>query len=230
MRLAANGREALALTEAGDYDVLLLDIHMPELDGFQVVRAVRERERATGGGHLPVVALTARSRTEDRERCLAAGMDDFLPKPVRAADLWAAVERFAQDGRLRAADVPPAADPAPAGPELLDPRAVLAACGGDDAILGRIGRAFRDGLPGQLAAVRSALAEGDAARLREAAHRLCGVLGAFSTTAGGVASELEDAAEQGRLADAGPLVDRLGAMAEELLRLADGLTVESLRR
>ena len=82
VQLTNNGREALALAEQGAFDLLLLDIHMPELDGFQVVRAVREQEQSTEG-HLPVIALTARSRKEDRERCLAAGMDDFLTKPIR---------------------------------------------------------------------------------------------------------------------------------------------------
>src|SRR5215831_10757652 len=77
VRLANNGREALRLAKEGGFDLVLLDIHMPELDGFQVAGAVRERERTTGG-HLPIIALTARSRQEDRERCLAAGMDDFL--------------------------------------------------------------------------------------------------------------------------------------------------------
>src|SRR6266699_2438067 len=92
VRLANNGREALSLAEEGTFDLLLLDIHMPELDGFQVVQAIRERERSAGG-HLPVIALTARSRKEDRERCLAAGMDDYLAKPLRAADLFAAIDR-----------------------------------------------------------------------------------------------------------------------------------------
>jgi CheY-like chemotaxis protein len=69
-------------------------IHMPELDGFQVVQALREQERSTGG-HLPVIALTARSRKEDRQQCLAAGMDDYLSKPIRAADLLAAIYRIA---------------------------------------------------------------------------------------------------------------------------------------
>ncbi len=78
--MAVNGREALALLEREPFDLLLLDIHMPELDGFQVVGAIRERER-TAGGHLPVIALTARSRKEDRERCLRAGMDEYLAKP-----------------------------------------------------------------------------------------------------------------------------------------------------
>ncbi len=93
VRLATNGREALDLAGEGTFDVLLLDLHMPELDGFQVVGAIRERERATGG-HLPVIALTARSRKEDRERCLAAGMDDYLAKPIRAAELFAAIDRL----------------------------------------------------------------------------------------------------------------------------------------
>jgi CheY-like chemotaxis protein len=91
VRLPSSGREVLMLAQQGGFDLLLLDVHMPELDGFQVVRAVRERE-ATLGGHLPIIALTARSRREDRERCLAAGMDDFQTKPIRPADLLAAID------------------------------------------------------------------------------------------------------------------------------------------
>ncbi len=90
--MAVNSREALALLEREPFDLLLLDIHMPELDGFQVVGAIRERER-TAGGHLPVIALTARSRKEDRERCLQAGMDQCLTKPFTDVDLWAAMDR-----------------------------------------------------------------------------------------------------------------------------------------
>src|SRR5262249_22220579 len=188
VRLANNGREALALLEEGGFDLLLLDVHMPEMDGFQVIRALRERERAAGG-HLPVVALTARSRKEDRERCLAAGMDDFLAKPIQAADLWAAIDRAAGAG-------PPAERP---GPGLLAPRLPLAACGGDDGVLEKICRTFRARLPDHLKAVGEALRAGDAPRLREAAHKLAGMVAAFSTAAGGVASDLEDHAARGQL-------------------------------
>src|SRR5262249_28387759 len=127
VRLANNGREALRLAGEEAFDLLLLDVHMPELDGFQVAQAVRERER-TAGGRLPIIALTARARKEDRERCLAAGMDAFLAKPIQGADLWAAMERVV--------GVRPPADPP--GPGLLDPKVLLAACGGDAAILDRI--------------------------------------------------------------------------------------------
>ena len=97
VRVATDGREALDLVEEAAFDLLLLDLHMPELDGFQVVQAIRERERAAGG-HLPVIALTARARPEDRERCLAAGMDDYLSKPVRAAELFATIDRIVPAG------------------------------------------------------------------------------------------------------------------------------------
>jgi two-component system, sensor histidine kinase and response regulator len=218
VRLATDGRQALALAGEGGFDVLLLDVHMPELDGFQVARAVRARERATGG-HLPIIALTARARKEDREQCLAAGMDDFLAKPIQAADLWAAIDR-AGGGR------PPAAPP---GPGLLDPQVLLAACGGDAAILEKICQTFRARLPDHLRAVQSAVGDRDAPRLREAAHKLAGMVAAFSTAAGGVASELEDQAAQGQLEPARTLVARLETMAEELLRLIGSLSFDALR-
>jgi len=94
VRLAGNGREAVEMTAGQAFDLLILDLHMPELDGFQAIAAIRERERASGT-HLPAVALTARSRSEDRARCLAAGMDEFVTKPIDAALLWAAIDRAA---------------------------------------------------------------------------------------------------------------------------------------
>ena len=153
-RLATSGGEALALAEAEDFDLMLLDVHMPELDGFEVVRAVRDRERADGG-HLPIIALTARSTKEDRERCLAAGMDDYLPKPIRAADLWTAIDRIET------------ARP-PAERDLIDSRVLLAACGEDGVILEKLCGAMRVGLLDQVATVEEALDAGDAPRLREA--------------------------------------------------------------
>ena len=219
VRLATNGREALALAEEGRVDLLLLDVHMPELDGFQVVQALRERER-TAGGHLPVIALTARSRAEDRERCLAAGMDDFLTKPVRPAELLAAIDRLMRAPGGSPGFPPPGTRETEERRHLLDPVALLIACGDDADWLRGMCQDFQTYVPARLAEMGEALRDRDAPRLRVAAHMLCALLSAFSTAAGDVASDLEDHAAQGRLEEARPLLEQLEAMARELLGLA----------
>jgi two-component system sensor histidine kinase/response regulator len=230
--MAVNGREALALLEREPFDLLLLDIHMPELDGFQVVGAIRERER-TAGGHLPVIALTARSRKEDRERCLRAGMDECLTKPYSAADLWATMDRVLrkdEGGNMK--DVNEKTSPADSSSArgLIDPMVLLAACGGDPAMLRKMCRRLQSLVPEDLAAVQDAVHDQDALRLREAAHKLYGTLSAFSTVAGDQAADLEDLAARGLLQEALPVVEQLDQCATELARLAGGLTIETLRK
>ncbi len=216
---------------------------MPELDGFQVIQTIRECERSSGG-HLPVIALTARSRKEDRERCLAAGMDDFLAKPIQVPDLWAAIDRvMSKDEGGRRKDekekAPPSGSsfiPHPSSlgavlhpSSLLDARVLLAACGGDAVILEKICQAFCAGLPDQIKAIQDASRHANTVQLREAAHKLCGMVSAFSTVAGGVASNIEDLAAQGQLEKARPLVEKLETMAQELIQVVDGLSLETLR-
>jgi PAS domain S-box-containing protein len=216
--VASNGIDALSLATHGSYEIMLLDLHMPGLDGFGVIERLRARERATGG-HLPVVALTARSRTEDRDRCLASGMDDFLGKPVHAGALWAAVDRV----------TPLLVRAERAWPMLVDSQVLLAACGGEATILARIGIALRGHLPIELQRAADSLRASDAGALREAAHRIYGMVSAISTLAGSVASELEDQAALGELNKAVPLLDRLALMSEELLAVMGSLSVDELR-
>jgi CheY-like chemotaxis protein len=223
VRLASNGQEALALAGQGAFDLMLLDMHMPELDGIEVVRRIRERERVTRE-HLPVIALTARSRKEDRERCLAAGVDDFLTKPVSAADLLATIDRLVPAHGVSR----PAQTDAGEHIGLLDPVAVLTACGNDAEALRGMCRAFETYLPVRVAEVGDALRAQDAPRLREAAHKLSALLFAFSISAGNTALNLENEAAQGRLAEAGPLVERLESMTQELLPLVCSLSLETL--
>ena len=191
---------------------------MPELDGFQVVQAVRERER-TAGGHLPIIALTARSRKEDRQRCLAIGMDDFLTKPIRPADLLAAIDRVLRtypSPRSRSFD-------------LLDAPVLMAACGGDPTLLRRMCQTLTTRVPEHLAALRDSLRDQDAPRLREAAHKCCGMLSEFSTAAGDLAGSLEDLAAGTQLDNAAPILEQLETMASELVKQIDGITVGALR-
>jgi CheY-like chemotaxis protein/HPt (histidine-containing phosphotransfer) domain-containing protein len=219
VRLARNGREVLTLVERGGFDLLLQDVHMPELDGFQVVRAVRERE-LSAGGHLPIIALTARSRKEDRERCLAAGMDDFQTKPIRPADLLAAIDRVLSAHSSRP----------PRRQDLLDAPVLLAACGGDPTLLGKMCQTLTARVPEHLAALRDALRDQDAPRLREAAHKCCGMLSEFSAAAGDLAGSLEELAAGTQLDKAGPILDGLETIAHELVEQVDRITVETLRR
>ncbi len=218
VRVANNGREALALAEEGGFDLVFLDVHMPELDGFQVVQAVREWE-LTAAGHLPVIALTARSRKEDRQRCLAAGMDDFLTKPVRPTELWAAIDRvLTTRSRIW-----------PSSLDLLDAPMMLDACGGDATLLSQMCQSLQARVPEHLAAARDTLRDQDALRLRETAHKCYGILSIFSTVAAGLAGSLEDLAAGGQLDKAPPILEQLETTAGELLRQVDSLSIEALR-
>jgi two-component system, sensor histidine kinase and response regulator len=217
VRIAQDGREALALAGGGDFDLLLLDVHMPELDGFQVIRGIRERERGTGR-HLPVIALTARSRREDRERCLAAGMDDFLTKPVRMPELLAALERI----------VRPVRPPAPTE-SVLTPSALLTASENDEELLRKLCGWFRERAPEHRAALAAARASRDGSALREAAHKLASMLAVFSTPAGELASAVEDAATAGELAAASELAARVESAVDALLETTRDLSLDRLR-
>ncbi len=94
--VASNGKEALAALRAQPFDLVLMDVQMPEMDGLEATALIREREK-TAGAHLPVIALTAYAMKGDQERCLAAGMDAYVSKPVRSEDLFKAIHRLLPD-------------------------------------------------------------------------------------------------------------------------------------
>ncbi|MDB5346541.1 MAG: domain S-box protein [Schlesneria sp.] len=217
-QVAKDGRQALTMALSGSFDLMLLDIHMPELDGFQVVSMIRESELSSKK-HLPIVAFTARSAKEDRERCLTAGMDDFLPKPIQAANLWEVVDRMIA-----------AYLPRPRPHQLINSATLLATCGGDAALLDRICHAFRNTCPDKLNELRDAMQTRDATQLREVAHKVHGMVATFSTSAGDVASQLEDLAEIGNLNDSIPLAEQLETLVNQLLIQLEGVTIDSLQQ
>jgi CheY-like chemotaxis protein len=91
--VAADGREAVLCAMRGDYDVVLMDCYMPEMDGYEATAAIRRQQAERGSRRVPIIALTANALPGDREKCLAAGMDDFMSKPVRKEDIQAALNR-----------------------------------------------------------------------------------------------------------------------------------------
>ena len=103
VRTANDGREALDMLEKETFDCVLMDIQMPVLDGFETTAAIRKKERHSGG-RLPVIAMTAHAMTGDRERCLNAGMDGYLTKPINARDVFATVEQVIRAAKTRPAE------------------------------------------------------------------------------------------------------------------------------
>jgi CheY-like chemotaxis protein len=89
--VAGDGQAALDAHAAGEFDIIIMDVQMPELDGLEATRAIRRRE-LTSGDRIPIIALTAHAMSGDRERCLAAGMDDYVTKPIQPTDLFAKME------------------------------------------------------------------------------------------------------------------------------------------
>jgi signal transduction histidine kinase/CheY-like chemotaxis protein/HPt (histidine-containing phosphotransfer) domain-containing protein len=204
--VAGDGRAAAAMAGRERYDLVLMDLHMPELDGIAATAAIRGAEAP--GRRVPIVAMTADAVEGSRERCLAGGMDDFVPKPVRPDRLAAVLSRWA--------GARPAAPPAPDGGSTF-----LAALGGDRALAAEVGRVFVESHGPMAAAVADAVAAADAARLRNAAHRLRGsylVVGAAAAAAR--AGELEELAYGSDLAGAADLLRR---MEEEGARAVEGV-------
>jgi PAS domain S-box-containing protein len=221
--VAANGREVLALLERGTFDVVLMDVQMPELDGLETTAAIRDRERAAGG-HLPIVALTAHAMKGDAERCLAAGMDAYLAKPLHPRELASAIASAVGSPPPGPAAAPGGASgPPPAPVGTLDLPRLLERVGGDRSALADIVRIFRADWPKQAARLREAVREGDAQALRAAAHALKGAVSNFAAPgATEAALRLQKMGEAGHLAGAEAALEGLegeiGALVASLQR------------
>ena len=162
--LARNGREAVALAATGRFDLALMDVQMPEMDGFAATTAIREREKVHGA-HLPIYAMTAHAIKGDKERCLASGMDGYISKPVEFSKIQQVL-----DG-VRAQ--PPHPTP------VWDHRQALSRAGGDEQLLREIAEMFLNQYPQAVSELRRALAGRDAGMLGRIAHRLKGEVGCF---------------------------------------------------
>ncbi len=213
----ADGREAASAFEAGRFDVVLMDVQMPHMDGFAATAAIREKE-AAAGTRTPVLALTARAMKGDRDACLAAGMDGYLAKPVRVEELLAALDRAAPPDARSHEPEEEARQPAvpPKGP-VVDREQALRSMGGDPGLLAEMAALFAQDAEMLLDEVRKAVAAGDVGRIERASHRLKGTLLTFGAgPAAEAALALESLGRSGEVSGAEPALAALEAELERL--------------
>jgi two-component system, sensor histidine kinase and response regulator len=224
-----NGREAVAAVAATGrrrFDLVLMDLQMPEMGGLEATHAIRLNE--AGATHLPIVALTAHAMHGDRERCLEAGMDGYLSKPIEVNELIATVEGFA-DGTSSTGSAEASAARAvdAAAPPIFDQTAALSLTGGDPVLLKEVVALFRSDHPATLKRIQQAIKQRDAEALRSAAHAIKGSIATVGSPAGRQAAfELESIGRDNRFDRAPQAYDHLRATIASLEAawVAAGLT------
>jgi len=229
--VAGDGHEAVALYQQEDFDLVLMDIQMPELDGYEATAAIREiqsqRQRRT-----PIIALTAHASQSDRQRCLEAGMDDYVSKPIRAEKLFAVIDSTMKMYRESAGVPDSRGEAAPEVDEkavrrlpsecdaYIDWPAARRGTGGDEQLLQEVVNAFLEESPAMLEEMASAAADGDLGRMQRAAHTLKGALRCFAASAADEASALESCCRDSQLDDAEARIEglreKIEALAEHL--------------
>jgi PAS domain S-box-containing protein len=208
--VTSDGKQALAALERETFDLVLMDVQMPRMNGFEATAAIRMMEKETSR-HIPIIAMTAHAMKGDREKCLEAGMNGYVTKPVQAADLFEAIATvFPAD--------PPSAAPAS---DVWDQAKALARVGRDEDLLRELAMVFLADYPRRLADLRGAVESANAANLKLASHTIKGAVSNFAALgACAAAQRLETMGQCGSLAGA---AEALAALEMELDRLRAAL-------
>jgi two-component system sensor histidine kinase/response regulator len=203
--LAQNGKKALALASAEKFDLVFMDVQMPEMDGLAATGAIRQHEK-TSGTHLPIFAMTAHAMKGDRERCLESGMDGYITKPVRFSDIEQTLAGLAKTSA-------PSHKPV-AKAESWNRTEALGRIGGDEELLHDLCQIFLEESPKLLQKLRQAVAAGDSNAVMHAAHSLKGESGYLG--AGGTSQAARQLEEMGRNQDLSGASDTLAVLEREV--------------
>jgi two-component system sensor histidine kinase/response regulator len=244
--VANNGREAHQAVAAQRFDLVLMDVQMPEMDGLEATAAIRRTE-ADSGRHTPIIAMTAHAMAGDRERCLAAGMDDYLSKPIQPKELLATIERVTAGGEpVGAANdeidaVPPRLAPPTVGPikadlaspgaaasavDPIDFEALRARVEDDQELLSEMINLFLESSPSLLAEIEVGVSHRDSRAIERAAHGLKGAMQSINAVpASRAAADLE---EIGRTGNAVRAENSLACLRQEYERLVAVLSAPTI--
>lgn len=227
-----NGRQVIERLPETSFDLILMDVQMPIMDGYATARAVRAAESGKDNEHhIPIVAMTAHAAKGDREQCLAAGMDDYLSKPISSGKLLDILKRFANEkyGTQVPTGVHAAGDVAREPPIFIDKQMLRDAFDQDWEFFREIVDLFMIDLPRMIDQLREALKAGDAAAFSRNAHAVKGMVRLFQAEeAAMMAQSLEESGRNGDLAGATVGVDRLAVALDHLKNVLVGLLNERL--
>ena len=179
--VADDGRQAVDYFERENFDLVLMDMQMPELDGLEATAAIRKFEQQTGT-HVPIIAVTANAMIGDREQCLKAGMDDYLSKPLRADDLFTMIQRLTSKPSASPAQAPATDLPGGLINEVFDYATSVQQVGDDAELLAQLVAVFIEQLPKLLHPLAAAVASADAMAIRKTAHALTSSVSVISAT------------------------------------------------
>jgi PAS domain S-box-containing protein len=217
----ANGAEALKALEAVPYDLVLMDVQMPEMDGIEATRAIRDPRTAVLHHDIPIIAMTAHVMKGDRECCLDAGMNDYIAKPVNPQSLAEALDRWLPRETalsLAAGKVSSASGMAEAA--IFDRAGMMSRLLDDEELMRVVAESFREDIPRQIGALRGFLASGDAAGAERQAHTIKGAAANVGGNAlSAVAFEMEKAAKSGDVSAANARMPRLQTQFDRLLHV-----------
>jgi two-component system, sensor histidine kinase and response regulator len=223
--VASTGRQALLALEKMSYDLVLMDVQMPEMDGLEATMLLREKEKISGH-YQAVVAMTALVMKGDRERCMAAGMDGYLTKPIRPQELDDVLDCYVAKERVQVS-VTEASDLLE---ESVHKDELLERIDGDYAFLAELLEIFRGDYPGQIQSARQAVMEGDAAALQRVGHALKGALGNLGASiASRIAGELESIGKSGDIALVGTRVTELEKELLRVIETLEGMCLEAVK-
>lgn len=220
--IANNGREALDKLDEAEFDLVLMDVQMPTVDGYQATVAIREREQANNReSRIPVIAMTAHAMKGDADRCLEAGMDDYIPKPIDSKRLVELVEHWGSAGTMEPTREPEMKT-TPATKQIADFDVALRRLDNNQQLLKDMINFFREDTPDLLEALEKGLASDDVAETARAAHSIKGLASSFEAThVTTLAAEMETHARNGEMSAIPSKLVKLRSAIDELLKCCD---------